>query len=712
MWEWVTGEEWTDFIPGSYFDNAYGVEHYLQIHRVNRKLSGDGIGNWNDAPNDNYLEKEKDFYSLSHVGFIFEQGEPKRSEYTVNGLTATYKGHTYTLVEDSLTWQEAEAACRQQGGYLATVTGKTENELIKALIKNGSQKAVYWLGGTDSEDEGNWKWVTGEEWSYVSDNHKFDNSYENEHYLQIQRETIEGHAFGFWNDCNNTNTISRLSYFYNSDNVGDILETGDEMLEREETSFEDAPIIYVKGRSNIYNAAGKYLYVENTEDIPDVILELKDELIDAIKTGDWNTYRQLLTEKLSEKFGDYCLNNEGEVDNGSHGAFTWSYDSVPTIQKDIYSYFFEYDCRRDPWDIAGELHEYINCVKEKTGSNKIHLLSRCLGCNIVSAYLARYGYDDVLTNTFFASAAKGFDYESEMFSGKFSIKGDSFARYAEQGLDVGDSKYVAEFVKATVLLCNDIGIIDPTTAVGMKLFDRIKQEIIPTMLLNTFATCPGYWSMINDKNYEAAKEFIFGDEINTTYKKLVEKIDRYHYSVMNNLDNTLLEMKKSGINMYILCKYGFQCSPFIQSSQKPSDDTVDLYSQSFGARCADMGKTFTKLYILKSRINGTYKYISPDRQIDSSTAMFKDATWYVKNMHHSPFFDCFNPLLQKLCYSEKQLTVFDDSAYPQYLFYNDQNSTCEPLDKSNQNYNDTPKKSFFVYLYEFYKALFDFLKNS
>ncbi|MBD1852316.1 DUF4347 domain-containing protein [Cyanobacteria bacterium FACHB-502] len=78
-------------------------------------------------------------------------------------LANTNNGHFYEYVSGTLTWQQARDIAAQQTyfglqGYLATVTTAAENTFItNKLGGNG------WIGGSDEEAEGTWKWVTGPE---------------------------------------------------------------------------------------------------------------------------------------------------------------------------------------------------------------------------------------------------------------------------------------------------------------------------------------------------------------------------------------------------------------------------------------------------------------------------------------------------------------------------------------------------------------------
>src|SRR5438552_15593068 len=66
----------------------------------------------------------------------------------------------YTLVKGSLSWHEAKADAEARGGHLATITSETEWNGVKALF--GDELLGAFRGASDEEQEGTWKWVTGE----------------------------------------------------------------------------------------------------------------------------------------------------------------------------------------------------------------------------------------------------------------------------------------------------------------------------------------------------------------------------------------------------------------------------------------------------------------------------------------------------------------------------------------------------------------------
>ena len=77
-------------------------------------------------------------------------------------------GHWYQRFDTTMTWHEAKAYCENIGGYLATVTSQDENDFLCNNFTGGGSQQLCWLGATDEEQEGVWKWVTNEEWGYTN----------------------------------------------------------------------------------------------------------------------------------------------------------------------------------------------------------------------------------------------------------------------------------------------------------------------------------------------------------------------------------------------------------------------------------------------------------------------------------------------------------------------------------------------------------------
>ena len=111
--------------------------------------------------------------------------------------TAVLNGSVYELYNFTADWETVRQWCELQGGHLVTVTSAEEEAVVEELTQ--SVTSHCWLGASDAENEGEWKWVTGEEFSY-SDwyDDEPNNSCSNENYLVINC------GASAWNDtlCN------------------------------------------------------------------------------------------------------------------------------------------------------------------------------------------------------------------------------------------------------------------------------------------------------------------------------------------------------------------------------------------------------------------------------------------------------------------------------------------------------------------------------
>ena len=138
--------------------------------------------------------------------------------------TVNFNGHSYQRIDTGMTWKEAVEHCESIGGHLATITSGEEQEFVKKLVKDGIM-AQYWLGGTDEAKEGEWVWITGENWTYWGDTVTFNNYHDNEHYLQMERHHWGNNSqLGVWNDINNENYIEGEEDFFSTKMVGLICE--------------------------------------------------------------------------------------------------------------------------------------------------------------------------------------------------------------------------------------------------------------------------------------------------------------------------------------------------------------------------------------------------------------------------------------------------------------------------------------------------------
>lgn len=87
----------------------------------------------------------------------------------VETLKKTSHSSRYEVIKDTVSWSEANQACINRGGHLATITSQSEMDQLSALAQQAGLKYV-WLGGYTSVRDGYafGHWVTGEPFDYTA----------------------------------------------------------------------------------------------------------------------------------------------------------------------------------------------------------------------------------------------------------------------------------------------------------------------------------------------------------------------------------------------------------------------------------------------------------------------------------------------------------------------------------------------------------------
>ena len=94
------------------------------------------------------------FHTIDAAKYVKNNPKPNNTFY--------FNGHTYYYYSSPVTWYEANQICNYLGGHLVTITSSSESSVV--FVATGGSAA--WIGATDRDKEGTWKWVTGESFSY------------------------------------------------------------------------------------------------------------------------------------------------------------------------------------------------------------------------------------------------------------------------------------------------------------------------------------------------------------------------------------------------------------------------------------------------------------------------------------------------------------------------------------------------------------------
>ncbi len=509
------------------------------------------------------------------------------------------------------------------------------------------------------------------------------------------------------------------------------------------------PVIYVKGRTNIYKNRFDELNAENmaetnlsgsTEDLISSAANILQSFGIALLTDEWDDYCDVLFEEIAPIYDQYKLNNDGEKGEGNLSGIApeWDLENIIADYKNknvrvthttsafdwAQNMQFQYDMRLDPCENAKDLRELIKATMEITGHDKVNIICRCEGNVIVNAYFNMFTQEaksDVEGVVMFNSIASGSEIADEMYSNKVKIDPDAMNSFINTFLDTSP---ILDLVKATVNLATFNGLLEDGLGFFEEIYDKISLNLMPRLIREIFGTCPGWWGMVSPEVFEECKAFVLGtDNADGKYNKLIDKIDFYNYNYKVNARGILEELQDSGVKVHVLTKYGSPMYPCIESYDLLGDGVVSLTKQTFnGATTSLSNETLSKNYIQQRVEAGFGEFISADEKVDGSTAAFPLHTWYIKNLRHDSYPWITDEFMLKLLSFDGYADIYSfGDEFTAFMYYEDTEEKkagmmlgeLTPLTQDNKDVNPdtTDTSSVFAVLLKFLTAFFNFIRS-
>ena len=451
----------------------------------------------------------------------------------------------------------------------------------------------------------------------------------------------------------------------------------------------EVPVVMVCGEQDlaVFNEDGTHY--DPREEFADEITSaaMKDLMplfAKSVLTGDYTEWSQELLTRMKPIYEKIKPNSDGSLPANTNITNEWDLmHPIPIDERPIY--LFVWDLRRSPLDVADDLQIHIDLIKEQTGAEKVALESRCAGTAVASAYLTKYGDADVEKVIYICNSIHGFGFADAVLSGNVTVSPKAVQRFVQSGdLLEGDMSKILSFLMSTLQEMNKNASADDVFALAMKIYEKIKDPFIAPFLREFWGICPGYVSEI-DAHYDEYKDYIFPtQELKDEYAAIIAKTDEYHETVQLHIDDLLQELNANGTPVYFIAGYGEQQYPVSDECEYVGDLLESARAQSFGATTSKVDETLSDSYIASREAAGFGDYISPDKQIDASTCMFPDHTWFIKNLRHEVNgMDMFQ--LVNLIANTENATVTNIADYPQFLNAQPDHSAFQPAEAVNAN---------------------------
>lgn len=342
------------------------------------------------------------------------------------------------------------------------------------------------------------------------------------------------------------------------------------------------------------------------------------------------------------------------------------YDHVPL---QVYSqaagedhlYYFAYNSFGNNMDICAELHAFIEQVKTETGHDKVNIVPISLGGTIMNGLLEYYPdtYKDLNRVLYIVPALDGSALVGDLFKGKFNTDPKAIYGYLIPSL-TGD--------KVTGNLINIALRIFPYDVIK-GLLDAIVESLIGDVLVN----CTTMWSLVPQADFEEARDKWHYNPLDC---KICEEIELYHRAQCNSLKN-IQKLVDNGVEVFNIVDYSSPMYCLVPSwNEYNSDGIIHLSSTSMGMDSCLIGQKYPNSYVQKNvnKLGGsncsdpTHNHISPDREIDASTALLPDHSFYFYKQNHESTGsnDVIMLLATALLKDNSIKDVYSDSSFPQF----------------------------------------------
>ena len=153
IWKWTSGEvyDYSFWSSGNPSNSGSGEDYVnlMPIDGISWDYRGPQPREWND----------------------WNENDP-RVTHGITEIPFIRRGDSAYVIVQGPTWEEAEANAVKLGGHLVTINDAAENQWIQSnfnsYISKTSGGADFWIGYTDKDQEGVWKWLDGSPSTYIN----------------------------------------------------------------------------------------------------------------------------------------------------------------------------------------------------------------------------------------------------------------------------------------------------------------------------------------------------------------------------------------------------------------------------------------------------------------------------------------------------------------------------------------------------------------
>ena len=395
------------------------------------------------------------------------------------------------------------------------------------------------------------------------------------------------------------------------------------------------------------------LMLQRDAGLSDAFAQIIDDSF-GINSCDLNA--KVVTNTVTEKFPyPYSMCNEYELGIiNTHVPF----EKYPTELPRDHTYYFAYNSFGNHIDLANELYDFIQMVKEQTGHDKVNIVPLSQGASIFSAMLEyRPEVMDQLNKVLLVVPAIGGSIIiGDVFNGRINfLNKDYLYNGFLEDLRLLD-EYTARLIEVAVRIL-------PDEVVMATLEKGVKHLVENVMIRST-----GMWALCPPEDYPSAAEKYLSTPEMASIKAQTDK----YYQAQLHAHANIQKLLDKGVKVFDIAEYDFPVIDVPERwNQMNGDFIIHLDSTSLGAYSVNVDETLPEGYTQKNTHcdNPAHNHISPDRRIDASAGLLPDTTFYFKEQRHdrTAFNDVILKIAMHLIADDEIEDVYSLPEFPQFL---------------------------------------------
>lgn len=327
-------------------------------------------------------------------------------------------------------------------------------------------------------------------------------------------------------------------------------------------------------------------------------------------------------------------------------------------------FIFHFDWRKGQIAYAKAIDEFIQEVKTLTGKKQVDIFGLSHGGQCGASYLYYYGWKGDARKVILDVPAIG----GTTMVGDPLLGNPIHLDYAT----------ILEFVELANGTEEEFEWL--IKFIGFDNLNAVVSDLCERYIVDFIKYIPSIWDFCPLAVYDNAKEKRL-DPIESA--PLIASADAFHYGAMQHMSEGLRRAQKAGTNIAIITNYGHEN---VTGSNINSDYIIDTVTSS-GAYCAPFDGRFPSDYTTQNTNcrNDRHLHISPERNVDASTAYLPDNTWFVNGQFHGMYvFDPYTvEFVKTFFFTDTIQNVFSDSKFPQF------NAAQNPVDSLYVRFDGT-----------------------